>query len=50
MARQRYQLFPSRDIDDQKILESKWSTSTPSKHSTKSGGLKCYLPLMIIST
>ena len=26
---QRYQLFPSRDLDDQKILESDWPQGTP---------------------
>ena len=41
MVRQEYQLFPTRDIDGQRILGSYWFQSTPG-HLTKSGSLKCY--------
>ena len=40
MVSQRYQLIPSRDFDDQRILES------AGPHPTKKGSLRCYLPLM----
>ena len=29
MVRQRYQMIPSRDIDDQPILESDWPKGSP---------------------
>ena len=29
MSRQKYQLIPSRCIDDQRFLESNWSRGTP---------------------
>ena len=28
MVRQRYRLIPSRDIDNQRILESEWHNAT----------------------
>ena len=29
MVRQKYQLIPSKDIDDQRILKSDWPKGTP---------------------
>ena len=35
MLRQRYELIPYRDIDDQRILESNWTHGTPGLTQTK---------------
>ena len=48
MARQTYQLIPSRDIDGQRNLESDWPKSTPG-HTQPIAVFLCYLPLMVIS-
>ena len=41
-------LAPSRDIDDQKILQSDWVRRNWPQ-PTKSGSLRCYLHLMTYS-
>ena len=50
-VRQRYQLFPSSDIDDQRILGSDWPKGTPGHNQTRVIvlNIKYYLHLMIIS-
>ena len=37
MFRQRHQLIPSRDIDNQRILESDWPKGTPGHTQQKVG-------------
>ena len=49
MVRQSYSLVPSRDIDDQRIKESKMDHRHTWPRPTKNGSLTCYLPLMDIS-
>ena len=48
MVRQRYQFVSSRDIDDQKILESDWPKSTSGHNQQSVVNLKYYLILTII--
>ena len=50
MVWQMYQLIPSRDIDDQRILESDGPELHNWLHPIKSGSLRCYLPMMTNST
>ena len=46
----RYQLIPSRNIDDQRILQSDCPDERNTwPHPTKSRSLRCYLPLINIS-
>ena len=42
MVRQRYQWIPSRDFDDQGILESDWPKGTPG--NTQPGVLNATFP------
>ena len=35
MVRQRYQLIPSGDIDDQRILESDWPKGAPGHYQPR---------------
>ena len=49
MVRQRYSLVPSKDIDDQRIKESKMDHRHAWPCPTKNGSLTCCLPLMDIS-
>ena len=46
MVRRKYKLIPSRDIDDQRILESDWPDVHNWPEPTESDSLRCYLPLM----
>ena len=43
MVRQRYHFFPTRDIDDQSIMESNWPKGTPGHaQSRECRNLKIY--------
>ena len=44
LARQRYQLIPSRNTDGQKILESDWTRGTPGHTQPKMAVLDATFP------
>ena len=49
MARERYELVPSRYIDDQRILKSDWTRETLGHTHQRLIALEATFPLIIIS-